>query len=211
MRAALAILAIFLGGAAARPAAAQDESPPTDSVPAPPCLVPDSAALDSVVRVATARTRPRVITPKLITIERAQRPDYRGLTDAAWQAVDMSDGITGRRAVVLVAAVRSDPATRVRQLLVRVPANTLLPSHWHSGDETQLVVRGAVRVRDAAGQEATLGPGGFSFLPARLPHGLSTGPEEVLLLVTTTGEWDIHLPGEPRRLEPGEGSVGRGR
>ena len=51
----------------------------------------------------------------------------------------------------------------------------------------------------------------FSFVPGRLSHALSTGPEEVLLLVTTNGEWDIHLPEEPRRLEPGEGSVGRGR
>lgn len=211
MRAALALLALALHSVAVRTAAAQDESPPTDSVPAAPCLVPDSAALDSAVRTVNARSRPKPITPKLITVERAERPDHRQLGEAAWQTVDMSDGITGRRAVVLAAAVRTDPRTRVRQILVRVPPNTLLPSHWHTGDETQLVVRGTVRVRDATGRDETLGPGGFSFVPGRLSHALSTGPEEVLLLVTTNGEWDIHLPEEPRRLQPGEGSVGRGR
>lgn len=209
MRACLTPLAVLLLAALARGAAAQDSSA-EDSVTAPACAAPDSAVLDSAVRATIAATRPKVITPKLIVVERAQRPDYRSLETLSWQRVELTDDITGVRTVLQVAAVRTDPRTRVRQLLVRVPPNATVPSHWHSVDETQVVVRGSVRVRDATGHVERLGPGGFSFLPAGEAHVITAGPgEEALLLVTSSGEWDIRLPEEPRRVEPG--TTGRSR
>ena len=210
MRACLAALAAPLLLALARGAEAQDSSAVEDSVAVPACAAPDSAVLDSAVRATIAATRPKVITPKLIVVERAQQPDYRSLAAASWQRVALSDDISGVRTVIQVAAVRTDARTRVRQLLVRVPPNGALPSHWHSVDETQVVVRGTVRVRDGTGRVTTLGPGGFSFLPAGEPHALTAGPgEEALLLITASGEWDIRLPEEPRRVEPG--ATGRSR
>ena len=115
-----------------------------------------------------------------------------------WQSVDLSD-----ESRLEVGAVHTDPVTRVRQLLIRIPPATVVPPHWHGGHETMLVIRGAVLLRDSSDRVVRLSTGGFSFQPAAAGHSLATEPTEgALLLVTSDGAWDIHLMEEPRGTRP---------
>jgi anti-sigma factor ChrR (cupin superfamily) len=198
----LIAVATLLSTYAARTALAQnggeDGAAPEDSAAAP-CAAVDSAVLDSAVQQALEAARsPRPIKPKLIVVTPLSGPSYRALEAVEWQPVDLADGVR-----LEVGAVHTDPVTRVRQLLLRIPPATIVPPHWHGGHETLLVIRGAVLVRDSTDRVVRLGTGGFSFQPAAAPHSLATEPTEgALLLVTSDGTWDVHLMEEPRGTSP---------
>ena len=198
----LIVVAILVSAFAGRTARAQDEGEDgaagEDSAAAP-CAAVDSAVLDSAVQHALEAARnPRPIKPKLIVVTPLSGPSYRALEAVQWQAIDLSGGVR-----LDVGAVHTDPVTRVRQLLLRIPPATVVPPHWHGGHETMLVIRGAVLVRDSTDRVVRLGSGGFSFQPAAAPHSLATEPTEgALLLVTSDGTWDIHVMEEPRGTRP---------
>ena len=158
------------------------------------CAAVDSAVVDSAVQSAIAAERgPRPVQPKLIIVERTLAPAYHSLDAAQWQTVDMG-GVQ-----LSVAPIHTDPATRVRQLLLRLPPNAVVPAHWHGGHETLLVIRGTLVVRDTKDRVVRLAVGGFNFEPAAAIHSLATGPDAgALVLITSDGAWDIHLPEDQR-------------
>ena len=203
----LTLIATLLAAVTAQTAYAQDgsedDSAEADSAAtATRCAAVDSVVVDSAVQDALAALRgTRPMRPKLIVVHPTRtEPTYRALEAVQWQTIDLSDGVH-----VEVGAVHTDPVTRVRQLLLRLPPNSTVPPHWHGGHETMLVVRGSVLVRDSSDRVVRLSAGGFSFQPAAAPHSLTTGPAEgALLLVTSDGSWDIHLVEEPRSGPPRE-------
>jgi anti-sigma factor ChrR (cupin superfamily) len=198
----LIAVATLLSAIAGRSALAQDEGEDgaaADDSAAAPCAAVDSAVVDSAVQHALEEARnPHPIRPKLIVVTPLSGPSYRALEAVQWQSVDLAGGVR-----LEVGAVHTDPVTRVRQLLLRIPAGAIVPPHWHGGHETMLVIRGAVLVRDSSDRVVRLGTGGFSFQPAAAPHSLATEPTEgALLLVTSDGAWDIHVMEEPRGTRP---------
>jgi len=200
----LLLLAACLAAVPCGSARAQDGDPDeeaADSVST--CGPADSAAVDSAVQVALAAERgPKPIEPKLIVVERALSPTYNSLDEARWQWVDVGSGVR-----LSVAPIHTDPATRVRQLLLRLPANAVVPAHWHGAHETLLVISGALVVRDEKNRVVRLAAGGFSFEPAAAPHSLATGADTgALVLITSEGTWDIHLPEERGNIPADQGS-----
>jgi quercetin dioxygenase-like cupin family protein len=152
----------------------------------------DSTGRDSAAQSSAPATRP--VEPKVITVAPSASPAvpalpaYGALDAVAFNRVDLGAG-----AGVEVGLLYRGPATRVQQLVMRVPANARLPVHAHSGPETLLVLRGAVAVRDSADRVAQLPTGGYTFQPARAYHSIAATAAGALVLITSEGEWDVHV------------------
>jgi quercetin dioxygenase-like cupin family protein len=185
------VFAACCSGFAGRAALAQriiTEEAPRDSAPA--CALVDSAVVDSAVQAALAAARgPRSIQPRLIVVDPPATAAYGSLDAMEWQVLDL--GGAGR---LQIAPMHGGATTRVRQLLLRLPANAVLPTHWHGAAETLLVLRGTVTVREETDRLVRLTTGGFQIQPSGASHSLAAGAGGVLLLITSDGTWDIHLP-----------------
>jgi quercetin dioxygenase-like cupin family protein len=152
----------------------------------------DSAGRDSAAQSSPTATRP--VEPKVITVAPSASPAvpalpaYGALDAVAFNRVDLGAG-----AGIEVGLLYRGPATRVQQLVMRVPANAQLPLHAHSGPETLLVVRGAVAVRDSSNRVTQLPTGGYTVQPARAYHSIAATAAGALVLITSEGEWDVHV------------------
>jgi ChrR Cupin-like domain len=90
-----------------------------------------------------------------------------------------------------------DPVSGASQLMIRSPANYHAPRHWHTANETHLVVYGTFTSKHDGGEkEKELGPGGFNYMPGKMIHKGWVGPEGNLLFITVDGPWDLHLVDE---------------
>ena len=195
-------VAIVLAALAGRTAGAQEGAPP-DSAASATCPAVDSAVVDSAVQVALVAARgPRPIQPRLIVIDPPATPSYASLDGVRWQTVELPGG-----GQVTVGAVHTAAASRTRQLLLRIPAGSSVPAHWHGAHETLLVLRGTVTLRDSSDQVVQLPTGGFSFQPAGARHTLAAGRAEALVLVTSEGTWDIHVADDPAEQRPGSAGL----
>jgi mannose-6-phosphate isomerase-like protein (cupin superfamily) len=68
-----------------------------------------------------------------------------------------------------ISVVHVDPETHVTQLFIRTPKKMHVPMHWHSANETHTMVLGTA-VFAHEGKREKLGPGGFNYIPAKMPH-----------------------------------------
>lgn len=69
-----------------------------------------------------------------------------------------------------IASLHGDPAKVNADILFRVPAGAVIPSHWHTSPERMVMVSGEMEVT-YDGQEATvLKPGTYAYGPAKRPH-----------------------------------------
>lgn len=88
-------------------------------------------------------------------------------------------------------AVYENKQTRAIQTLVRFAKGLVLPPHSHSHDETIIVVKGKLGV-ELNGQETTLIPGAYAFLPAGTVHSLRTkGWGSCEFMFSLSGPFDI--------------------
>jgi quercetin dioxygenase-like cupin family protein len=101
-----------------------------------------------------------------------------------------------------ISILRADPKTQATELLIRVPSAMHVPKHWHSANETHLVVRGTFTL-ECEGKRDALGPGSFNYIPARMEHeGWCTAG--TLLFITVDSAWDIHwVTGPPSKADLG--------
>lgn len=95
----------------------------------------------------------------------------------------------------LRAVLHESSSDHSMQFVIRMPKNFHVPLHWHNANETHTVIRGKF-VMEAGGQKVTLGPGGFNYTPARIPHQAWTTEEGAVIFVTVDGLYDINV-GEP--------------
>lgn len=94
---------------------------------------------------------------------------------------------------VRFAILHADSTSGTTHMLFRIPRNDTSPCHWHSAGESNVVVQGSVGMRHAGmADRATLGVGGFSFVPKRMGHPISTGPTTVLVFSSLDARFDFH-------------------
>ena len=94
---------------------------------------------------------------------------------------------------VRIAMLHVDSTSGTTHMLFRIPPNDTSPCHWHSGSESNFVVQGSVAMRHAGmAERAALGVGGFSFVPRRMGHQISTGPTTVLVFSSLDARFDFH-------------------
>ena len=102
-----------------------------------------------------------------------------------------------------ISILRVDPKTNVTQLLIRTPRKMHVPTHWHSANETHTVIRG-ISVFEHESKREQLGPGGFNYIPAKMPHQAWTSAGAVVF-ITVDGAWDVNWVGKP----PGKTDLGQ--
>jgi quercetin dioxygenase-like cupin family protein len=74
-----------------------------------------------------------------------------------------------------IAVLHGDPAKANADVFLKVPANSILPRHWHTSAERMVLVSGELRVTYDGQKTAVLKPGTYAYGPAKLPHKAQCG------------------------------------
>lgn len=111
--------------------------------------------------------------------------------DLKWQTIVPELGTDSPQISIL----RVDPRTNATQLLIRTPKKMHIPMHWHSANETHTMIHGTT-VFEHEGKHEQLGPGGFNYIPAKMPHQAWTS-EGAVFFITVDGAWDVNWAGNP--------------
>ncbi len=69
-----------------------------------------------------------------------------------------------------IAVLHGDPAKNNADIFFKVPANSILPRHWHTSAERMVLVSGELHVTYDGHKAAVLKPGTYAYGPAKLPH-----------------------------------------
>ena len=67
--------------------------------------------------------------------------------------------------------LRGDPAKPNADVLLKVPAGSTLPQHWHTCAELMVLIAGELHVTFAGQRPAVLKPGTYAYGPAKRAHG----------------------------------------
>ena len=107
-----------------------------------------------------------------------------------------------------ISILRVDPTTRATHLLIRIPKKMHVPMHWHSANETHTIIRGHWTFEHVGNRE-DLGPGGFNYIPAKMPHQ-AWASDDALVFITVDGAWDVNwVSGPPTKADLGRAPGGR--
>ena len=69
-----------------------------------------------------------------------------------------------------IAVLHGDPAKNNADIFFKVPANSIIPRHWHTSAERMVLVSGELHVTYDGHKTAVLKPGTYAYGPAKLPH-----------------------------------------
>jgi len=69
-----------------------------------------------------------------------------------------------------IAVLHGDPAKSNADVFFKVPANAVIPRHWHTSAERMVLVAGELHVTYDGHEPVVLKPGTYAYGPARLPH-----------------------------------------
>ena len=94
---------------------------------------------------------------------------------------------------VYTSTLKVDDSTGATQMLWKFPPNAVGPCHWHTANESNVVVKGSITMRHMGTAGATLGVGGFSYVPKKMNHQLTTGPTETVVFSTLDGRFDLNI------------------
>lgn len=74
-----------------------------------------------------------------------------------------------------IAVLHGDPAKDNADVFFRVPANAVIPRHWHTSAERMVLVAGELRVTYDGHEAVVLKPGTYAYGPAKQPHSAVCG------------------------------------
>ena len=91
-----------------------------------------------------------------------------------------------------IAIVHVDSITHATQLYFKCPPKMHAVRHWHSANETNVIVRGSFVIQHDGGEKMTMGVGDMNWMPGRMIHQLWTDDEETIIFVSLDGPFDYH-------------------
>ena len=122
-------------------------------------------------------------------------PHFAHFADLQWEAIPLP----GSSCTSEVARLHLDPATQAAQMLIRTPDNCHVPRHWHTANESVVVITGTF-IMECDGKEEALGPGSFGYIPGKMIHQAWTKDGESLLYVAVDAAWDVNwVNGPPKQ------------
>ncbi len=74
-----------------------------------------------------------------------------------------------------LAVLHGDPAKANADVFLRLPANAVIPEHWHTSAERMVLVAGELTVNYKGQASAVIKPGMYAYGPANVPHSASCG------------------------------------
>lgn len=69
-----------------------------------------------------------------------------------------------------ISVLQGDPAKNNADIFFKVPANSVIPRHWHTSAERMILVSGELHVTYDGHKTAVLKPGTYAYGPAKMPH-----------------------------------------
>ncbi|MBF6025914.1 cupin domain-containing protein [Lysobacter niastensis] len=69
-----------------------------------------------------------------------------------------------------IAVLHGDPAKANADILIRVPADSTIPHHWHTSAERMVLLSGQLQVTYDGQETVALWPGHYAYGPAKRPH-----------------------------------------
>jgi quercetin dioxygenase-like cupin family protein len=88
---------------------------------------------------------------------------------------------------------RGDPATGSSTFLLRMTAGCEVPWHWHTADETLLMVSGSLSIHMKDNRPAAARHSDYIFLPAKHAHSAKClGADSCEFFLVSGGAFDIH-------------------
>ena len=98
-----------------------------------------------------------------------------------------------------IGVLHGDPAKNNTDLFFKLPANSVVPRHWHTSAERMVLVSGELHVTYDGHKTVVLKPGSYAYGPAKLPHKAEckkAGP--CVLFIAFEAPVDA-LEGEPKK------------
>ena len=74
-----------------------------------------------------------------------------------------------------IAVLHGDPAKNNADVFFKVPANAVIPRHWHTSAERMVLVAGEMHVTYDGQATAVLKPGSYAYGPPSMPHKATCG------------------------------------
>ena len=102
-----------------------------------------------------------------------------------------------------IAIIHVDQRTGATQLYFRLPAGFHATRHWHSANETNVVIKGAFTIQHDGGERVRMTSGDFNFMPGRMIHQAWTEDAETIVFVSLDARWDYHAAPDSMRTAPG--------
>jgi quercetin dioxygenase-like cupin family protein len=84
------------------------------------------------------------------------------------------------------------------EILLRVPANYIVPNHSHTSDELYVWLRGAFTYIAADGRQAEIEGPAYISLPGNTPHALKCRSESCIFYVRYVQPFDLHVHAMPQ-------------
>jgi quercetin dioxygenase-like cupin family protein len=137
------------------------------------------AACAASIDLGTAQTP--VSSPNAVAA-----PIFQKLSEVKWQKILPDLGENSPEICFLYV----DPKTHATQLLIRTPKGIHIRKHWHTANETHMLIKGTAKF-ECEGKSTELGPGSFNFMPARMVHEAWL-PADSLTLITVDSAWDVN-------------------
>jgi len=74
-----------------------------------------------------------------------------------------------------LAVLHGDSSKANADVFLRLPANAVIPEHWHTSAERMVLVAGELTVSYKGQASTVLKPGMYAYGPAKVPHSASCG------------------------------------
>jgi quercetin dioxygenase-like cupin family protein len=105
-----------------------------------------------------------------------------------------------------ISIVHVNPKTQATQVLIRATKHAVVPWHWHTANEANMVITGTFTV-ECEGKKFDLGPGSFIYTPSRLIHR-ATFSDGCMIAISGDGAFDLNWAGAPPTAKkPGEAAI----
>ena len=113
-------------------------------------------------------------------------PEFKNLSDLKWGKIlpDLAESSPE------ICILRVDPQTHATSLLIRTPKAIHVRKHWHTANETHMLINGTATFA-CDGKKVDVGPGGFNFMPAKMVHEAWIAANS-LTFINMSGAWDIN-------------------
>ncbi|PYX27140.1 MAG: hypothetical protein DMG80_19395 [Acidobacteria bacterium] len=120
--------------------------------------------------------------------------DTNAMTFAAAKTSKFAN-LPGLPACMKVAVQRGDPSKESAALMLKFIPGCVVPWHWHTAGEQLVIISGKGSAQMKDGKAASMGPGDYSYLPAKSVHTFKA-VSAVMMLNIPDAAFDIHYVDE---------------
>lgn len=100
--------------------------------------------------------------------------------------------IPGLPTCTTMAVQNGDPATGAATLLAKTVEGCSIPWHWHTSNESVMMVKGVAKIDMKDMKSAELKEGGFAYLPSKHLHQFKCVKDECIFFLHIDSAFDIH-------------------